>query len=157
MIIMKYKPKKYYRQFFMLVLIVFIMGCVEVKQPTVNGSATIKHITIEYDLDIVLTNPNNFDFTVSDISVFLQRKNDENIGTGTISGGRIRKQDSKHFYGMLEIKDTLLNAQNDEKIYLIIDTTAKGGIWPLEKEEKIYRKIEMDNPIKGKTELEIKI
>ena len=141
----------------MFVLIVFITGCVEVKQPTVTGSATIKHINIEYDLDIIFTNPNDFDFTMTDISIVLQRENGENIGIGTIQGGKISKQNSKHFYGVLILGDSILRAQYDETIYLIIETTAKGGIWPIEKKEKIYRKIEMNNPIKGKTELEINI
>ncbi|MCK5039771.1 MAG: hypothetical protein KAR87_02275 [Candidatus Aenigmarchaeota archaeon] len=154
---MKFKIKRYYKLFLVLVLLVFISGCVEVKQPTVTGSATIKHINIEYDLDILLTNPNNFDFTVTDISIVLQRENGENIGMGTILGGIISKQDSKHFYGVLRLEDSILIAQYDETVYLIIETTAKGGIWPIEKKEKIYRKIKMNNPIKGKTELEINI
>ena len=154
---MKSKIKKQHNLFFILVFLIFITGCIDVKQPTISGSATIKNIYIEYDLDIILNNTNNFDFSVGDISIIMQRTNGENIAMGTILGGRISKHNSKHFYGVLSFENTLLNAQEDDVIYLIIDTIATGGIWPLESEEKIYRKIEINNPIKGKTELEINI
>lgn len=152
------KLKNLFIIYFIVILLIFISGCVDVKQPTVTGSATIKHIKIDYDLDILITNPNDFDFEVGDISIKLDRWNGENIGSGTIMGGSIPKGSSKHFYGTLGFEDNILKAQYDEKVYVVIETMAKGKICFIicsEQEEKIYKKIEINNPIKGKTEVEI--
>lgn len=146
---------------FVVVLIIFIMvfslGCVNVQEPKVTGYATMKSIRIVYDLDITITNPNSFDFTVSDIAIRLERVNGETIGRGTISGGTVPANSSKRFYGTLELGDNLLKAQNDEKVYLIVDATARGSMFIFSQEQKIHRKIEIVNPLKGKTQVEIKI
>lgn len=134
-----------------------LSGCVNVQEPKVSGYAVMEHVKISYQLGLTITNPNSFDFTVSDISIRLERANGELIGTGTISGGRVAANSSKHFYGTLELGDNLLKAQSDEKVYLIVDATAKGSMFIFSQERKIHKKIEIINPLKGKTQVEVRI
>ncbi len=138
-------------------LMIVSAGCIDVKEPEVVGTASIKHLEIEYGIDLTISNPNDIAFKVSDIEVTLRRTNGEVIGSGIIKGDEIPEKSSKKLVGILKIGDTLLKAQEDEKIVIVIDGTAKGGILLFQKTFPIHKEREIINPLKGKTQLNIEL
>ena len=142
-----------------LVPILFVSGCPEYIESEVTGAATIQHINIDYKIDLTIKHPNDFDFTISSINIVLKRTNGEFIGSGTINTGTIAKHSTKHVYGNLKIGDALLKAENDAQIALTVDATAtaKPSWWIPTQTEKIHKYTLIENPMKGKTELQITI
>lgn len=132
-------------------------GCLDLKEPEVKGTASISHIELEYVIDLTISNPNDMDFKVTDIQIKLLRTNGEVIGSGIIIGDTVPKKDSKKLEGTLKIGDSLLEAQNDEKIIIVVDGTAKVGIFLLQKSFPLHEEREIMNPLEGKTQLDIEL